>query len=238
MLVVSERVAPALIRDLQDERQSTRGLQGGFNGPALKKGDEVRAFAAPTAIDLVGRSVPTSAVPDLSKATEIRVVLGPQDHLLTRKSLDDFLTSEWDLSPSSDRMGFRLLGPEMAFLPRADYLVRDAGALPSNVVINITPLGGTQVTTGNEAIRGNVLVQLRSRVTTLYRSAPAHIHRLNPETRECRDRRCSRLNTRALLHRRIHRRTGSHWPGSDDGPLIAPAAVARTLRLRAADTDL
>jgi urea carboxylase len=49
-------------------------------------------------------------------------------------------------------MGFRLIGPRMEFLERAEYLVRDAGALPSNIVLDVTPVGGIQITTGNEAI--------------------------------------------------------------------------------------
>jgi biotin-dependent carboxylase-like uncharacterized protein len=130
-----------------------RGLQGGFEGRALRKGDRVRwKPMRPEAAELEGMRIPTSAIPDLGAARRLRVVLGPQDHLVTERSLEDFLTAEWELTPSSDRMGFRLNGPEIAFRERPEYLVRDAGSLPSNIVLDVSPLGGIQVTAGAEAI--------------------------------------------------------------------------------------
>jgi allophanate hydrolase subunit 2 len=103
-------------------------------------------------VGLEGARVPASAIPDLDAARRIRVVLGPQDHLVTERSLEEFLTADWQLTPSSDRMGFRLNGPVIEFRERPAYLVRDAGSLPSNIVLDVSPLGGIQVTAGPEAI--------------------------------------------------------------------------------------
>lgn len=130
-----------------------RGLQGGFEGRALRKGDRVRTMPMPAgAAELVGARVPSAAIPNLDDARRVRVVLGPQDHLVTERSLEEFLSADWELSPESDRMGFRLRGPEIEFRERPDYLVRDAGSLPSNIVLDVSPLGGIQVTAGAEAI--------------------------------------------------------------------------------------
>ena len=43
----------------------------------------------------------------------IRVVLGPQDDAMTPEAVSLFLTTEWRLSPKSDRMGYRLEGPRL-----------------------------------------------------------------------------------------------------------------------------
>lgn len=130
-----------------------RGMQGGHEGRPLARGDVLSVFEPPSPeSSIVGRQVPEVSRPDLAAVGTLRVVLGPQDYLLTDASLETFLTSSWTLTSESDRMGFRLAGPEMEFKPRADYLVREAGALPSNIVLDVTPIGGIQVTTGNEAI--------------------------------------------------------------------------------------
>jgi biotin-dependent carboxylase-like uncharacterized protein len=44
----------------------------------------------------------------------IRVVLGPQDDVMTPEAVALFLATEWRLSPKSDRMGYRLEGPRLA----------------------------------------------------------------------------------------------------------------------------
>jgi allophanate hydrolase subunit 2 len=80
------------------------------------------------------------------------VVLGPQDELFTPESVETFLNVDWKLSPISDRMGCRYIGPKLEFLPRPDYLIEQAGSDPSNIVDDGTPLGGIQVPSGLEPI--------------------------------------------------------------------------------------
>jgi allophanate hydrolase subunit 2 len=80
------------------------------------------------------------------------VVLGPQDELFTPESVETFLSVDWKLSPVSDRMGCRYIGPKLNFLPRPDYLIEQAGADSSNIVDDGTPLGGIQVPSGLEPI--------------------------------------------------------------------------------------
>jgi biotin-dependent carboxylase-like uncharacterized protein len=127
--------------------------QGGLDGRPLAKGDRL------TLIDerriVAGAQclrVPSDLRPDFSNQAVLRVVLGPQDHLIESASVNDFFATSWKLSSTSDRMGFRLNGAQLTFRPRSDYLAREAGALPSNVVLDVTPIGGIQITSGTEAI--------------------------------------------------------------------------------------
>src|SRR5262249_35612684 len=82
----------------------------------------------------------------------IRVVLGPQDFMFTAKGVETFLSADWRLSPVSDRMGMRLIGPPLELKPRPDYLVRDAGSGPADIVDDVIPGGGIQVPGGIEPI--------------------------------------------------------------------------------------
>jgi allophanate hydrolase subunit 2 len=43
----------------------------------------------------------------------IRVILGPQDDYFTERALETFLSSEYTISFQSNRMGFRLDGPQL-----------------------------------------------------------------------------------------------------------------------------
>ena len=132
---------------------NVRAAVGGIEGRALKPGDRLRVGepGRPLA-DLEGRAWPEHARPAHAVPWMVRVVLGPQDHLFTPESIETFLTVDWKLSPVSDRMGCRYVGPKLEFLPRPDYLVQQAGSDPSNIVDDGTPLGGIQVPSGLEPI--------------------------------------------------------------------------------------
>jgi biotin-dependent carboxylase-like uncharacterized protein len=128
-----------------------RGGQGGLEGRALRKGDRL-ALGPATA------GAPAGTVPEAlrrcldERPWRIRVVPGPQDHLFTEEGLERFFTAEWQLSPTSDRMGFRFIGPALEMRERPDYLIRDAGSGPADIVDDITPVGGIQVPGGIEPI--------------------------------------------------------------------------------------
>jgi biotin-dependent carboxylase-like uncharacterized protein len=129
-----------------------RGGQGGFEGRALRKGDRL-ALAPAVGDDHAGRTVPEELRRSLDvRPWRVRVVPGPQDHLFTEAGLELFFTAEWKLSPTSDRMGFRFIGSALEMRERPDYLVRDAGSGPADIVDDITPVGGIQVPGGIEPI--------------------------------------------------------------------------------------
>jgi allophanate hydrolase subunit 2 len=101
---------------------------------------------------LMGRRVPPELRPALEPPWTLRVVPGPQDYLFTDEGLDLFFAAEWKLSPMSDRMGFRFVGPALPMKERPDYLIRDAGSGPADIVDDCTPVGGIQVPGGIEPI--------------------------------------------------------------------------------------
>lgn len=132
---------------------NVRAGVGGLEGRALKPGDRLpvgRPSADPAA--LVGRAWRPELRPRLGQPWTLRVVLGPQDDLFLPESVDLFLSADWKLSATSDRMGCRFIGPRLGFKPRPDYLVEQAGADPSNIVDDATPVGGIQVPSGVEPI--------------------------------------------------------------------------------------
>ena len=72
---------------------------------------------------------------------EVEVCAGPNDDWIDEAGQHRFLTSDWKLSPKSDRTGFRLEGPEWTFSPRATNKPPEHGALPSNVIDHGYPMG-------------------------------------------------------------------------------------------------
>jgi biotin-dependent carboxylase-like uncharacterized protein len=132
---------------------NVRATVGGVEGRGLTTGDVLRIGEPARPLGyLEGRVWPEASRPRLAEPWTVRVVLGPQDHLFTPESIETFLTVDWKLSPISDRMGCRYIGPKLDFLPRPDYLVEQAGSDPSNIVDDGTPLGGIQVPSGLEPI--------------------------------------------------------------------------------------
>ena len=130
-----------------------RGSQGGLNGRPLRSGDVIPLGAPQRPLgDLVGRSVREDARPDFGAPATVRVVLGPQDYLFTKEGVELFVSADWKLSPMSDRMGFRFVGPPLPMEERAEYLIRDAGSGPADIVDDCTPVGGIQVPGGIEPI--------------------------------------------------------------------------------------
>jgi biotin-dependent carboxylase-like uncharacterized protein len=61
-------------------------------------------------------------------ASAIRVVLGPQDDYFGAAALEQFFAADWQISPASDRMGYRLLGPKIV-AARGHNIVSDGIAL-------------------------------------------------------------------------------------------------------------
>jgi biotin-dependent carboxylase-like uncharacterized protein len=129
-----------------------RGGQGGLEGRALRKGDRLTVGPGGDG-DRSGRAVPEELRRRLDERPwTVRVVPGPQDHLFTEAGVERFFSAEWQLSPTSDRMGFRFIGPALEMRERPDYLVRDAGSGPADIVDDIIPVGGIQVPGGIEPI--------------------------------------------------------------------------------------
>jgi biotin-dependent carboxylase-like uncharacterized protein len=124
------------------------GALGGLEGRALTEGDELAVGAGVEGV--AGRSVPEDVRPDLPDELEVRVVMGLYDHLLTDEGRRTFLESEWALTPTADRVGFRYRGPELEMVRRTQPF--GAGSDPSNIVDAPYPIGSIQVPGGVEPI--------------------------------------------------------------------------------------
>lgn len=125
------------------------GAVGGHEGRALAKGDRLPVGDAgdrPPA--RTGQAFPPELRPRFESPQRIRVMHGPQADLFDDESVERFFAAEWTLSPVANRMGFRFTGPTLTFKERPDYLARDAGSNPSNIVDDVTPLGGIQAPDG------------------------------------------------------------------------------------------
>ncbi len=132
---------------------NVRAFIGGVEGRTLRAGDILRTFPPKQPLGaLAGRRLREDLIPVYSHHYIVRVILGPQDYLFTDDSVVTFLSYDWKLSPVSDRMGCRFIGPKLEFKPRPAYLVEQAGSDPSNIVDDAIPVGGIQVPGGLEPI--------------------------------------------------------------------------------------
>jgi biotin-dependent carboxylase-like uncharacterized protein len=95
------------------------GQIGGLAGRALQAGDLLAGGNCP----VLNRPRRLPWTPLYPEQVVLRAIAGPHEHLFQRQ-LDGFFDSIFTVSPQSNRMGYRLQGPEMA---------RDPGALESIV---------------------------------------------------------------------------------------------------------
>ncbi|MEW6544294.1 MAG: biotin-dependent carboxyltransferase family protein [Nitrospirota bacterium] len=118
-----------------------RSHTGGFAGRALVKGDTLHGGKPnPGVWRLVGRSLPDAARPGYSPTPILRTVPGPQADWFTPDTVNNFLGGRYRVSSQSDRMGYRLLGPELDRAGRED------------MVSEAVPLGALQVPADRQPI--------------------------------------------------------------------------------------
>jgi len=91
-----------------------RGHLGGFEGRQLQVGDVVGTGNPSRSLnELAARTLLKEALPTYEDHPTMDVILGPQKHYFTSESLEAFLSSEYSISITSDRMGYRLEGPPL-----------------------------------------------------------------------------------------------------------------------------
>jgi antagonist of KipI len=103
---------------------------GGFLGRALRAGDHLALGSQAT---VPAAEAPDAGSPPSDEVTTLRVVLGPQDDHFAPEALQRFLSTEYRVAATSDRVGCRLQGPA---LPHAgpSEIVSD-GMLPGCVQV-------------------------------------------------------------------------------------------------------
>jgi len=91
-----------------------RGHFGGIDGRQLQVGDVLKSCTSSRPLtDLAARTLPEYARPEYSDNPTLDVILGPQEKYFTEESIEKFLSSEYTMSRTSDRMGYRLEGPAL-----------------------------------------------------------------------------------------------------------------------------
>ncbi|MGN0131430.1 MAG: biotin-dependent carboxyltransferase family protein [Lachnospiraceae bacterium] len=89
---------------------------GGFQGRALQNGDSISLFSDdPDIARTISEHSPilSKFAPEVRFDTDvtIRVIEGPQDSYFTEKGKYEFYHGHYEVTPESDRMGYRLEGP-------------------------------------------------------------------------------------------------------------------------------
>ena len=90
-----------------------RGGFGGHEGRELRTGDEIPLVSA-SAPERPESELPTPPIWD--PRAKIRFIWGPQKDFFTDESVATFASARYTVSDSTDRMGMRLLGPELCHL--------------------------------------------------------------------------------------------------------------------------
>ena len=85
-----------------------RGKIGGFEGRALKNGDQLQLGMSTNKPQI--KQISNEQIPEYKNSFTARIIPGPESTYFTVQALTDFLKSEFVLSNHSDRMGYRLKG--------------------------------------------------------------------------------------------------------------------------------
>lgn len=90
-----------------------RGALGGLEGRQLQVGDVLRPNLSFQSYEISARILPEEARPNYDVHPTIGVIMGPQAEYFSKESIETFLSSEYSISLTSDRMGYRLEGPPL-----------------------------------------------------------------------------------------------------------------------------
>ncbi|MFB0505852.1 MAG: biotin-dependent carboxyltransferase family protein [Thermodesulfobacteriota bacterium] len=117
------------IADIMGSRSTyIRGGIGGLEGRPLRRGDLLRI--GPHCRRLPLCKLKEEFIPHYGREWKTRVVMGPQEDYFSKKGIDTFTSSEYTVTPQSDRMGYRLEGPVIEHGKGAD-IISDATCLGS-----------------------------------------------------------------------------------------------------------
>jgi biotin-dependent carboxylase-like uncharacterized protein len=124
---------------------------GGLEGRALQEGDELNIGEARDGAEgRVGTALDEGQIPAYASETELRVIIGLASYRLTEAGMEEFLGTEWTVTPDADRVGYRYKGGELEFVEREQPA--GAGAEQANVVDFGYPVGSIQIPGGVEPI--------------------------------------------------------------------------------------
>lgn len=112
-----------------------KGGFGGLEGRALQKGDRLSCLAASTlCLPAAGYGLTRPCPLPHADGTRIRVLPAAEHEVFTPESLKTFHAASWTLTPSANRMGYRLEGQNALKLSRPLSLFSH-GILPGTVQV-------------------------------------------------------------------------------------------------------
>ena len=111
------------------------GKFGGLEGRALRRGDILYVQDAPAPLGKIGVRFPSEWIPAFEKEALLRVIRGPQDHHFTEIGLQTFLSSSYQVTPKSDRMGLRLEGPKIKRHPDVEESIISDSLIPGAIQV-------------------------------------------------------------------------------------------------------
>ena len=110
---------------------------GPFSGRALMPGDVLPVGSYEPAVGGAADAPPLTLP---QGGARLRAMPGPHEHMFTPAALEAFFTATYTITPSSNRMGYRLEGPPIEYARDAD------------VLSDATPIGSVQVPRSGQPI--------------------------------------------------------------------------------------
>lgn len=107
----------------------TRAAVGGFGGRQLKAGDSLAVLEAAGGTQPL--ALPEAWRPVYGTEVALHVLPGPQDDLFTAEGLTALFGESYIVSDEADRMGYRLEGPPIKHVAKADIV---SDALPQGAI--------------------------------------------------------------------------------------------------------
>ncbi|MFA8439372.1 biotin-dependent carboxyltransferase family protein [Pueribacillus sp. YX66] len=98
----------------------TKTKLGGYFGRPLQKGDTLFRKRAPSPRFFKRRMLKREDIPTYSQKMTVRLILGPHLDFFTNDSIQTLLTESYTVSFRSDRMGYRLEGPNIQLKKNKD----------------------------------------------------------------------------------------------------------------------
>lgn len=120
---------------LDSKSTFTFGGFGGYDGRALKSGDRINIVGGKNKLNkLRGRKkLPDKYIPVYKNHWEIDVLPGPhaEPDYFTKEDVDIFYNTNWKVDHNSNRLGYRLKGPDFSFARESG---EEGGEHPSNIL--------------------------------------------------------------------------------------------------------
>lgn len=129
---------------------------GGFKGRKLLKKDTLKLK---TKKNVIKRCIPKDFHPNYFSLLSVRVIEGPEAFLFSQEEIHKFYSTEFEILPESNRMGFRLKGQQIQYSSPFEMLSSGVVKGTIQIPVNGQPivlLSDTQTTGGYPRI-GNVI---------------------------------------------------------------------------------